>query len=332
MRFYGRETELNALENIYAQCQESYGKISVLTGRRRVGKTLLAKEFASGKESIYFFVAKKAEQLLCNEYLEQYENLTGKKHIGEINKFAQIFELLLQHGINNPFVLIIDEFQEFRNINSGIYSEIQKLWDEYKFKTKTHIIFIGSIYSLMIKIFQNEKEPLYGRADRIFYIHPFKAKVIKEILSDYQNCNSENIFYTYLFTGGIPRYLEILYQSKAFTKDKIIDVIFQKDSFFIGEGKNLLIQEFGKDYGIYFSILELIASGNTARSEIESILEKTVGGYLEKLEAEYNLLDKVKPLGSKKISRNQKYKIKDNFIKFWFRFIYNSTFPAEITK
>jgi AAA+ ATPase superfamily predicted ATPase len=181
MEFYNREAELNALENIYDQCQESYGKITVLTGRRRVGKTLLAKKFASGKESIFFFVSKKAEQLLCNEYLEQYKNLTGQKHIGQINTFSQIFELLLQYGIKNPFVLIIDEFQEFKNINSSIYSEIQKLWDEYKFKTKTHIIFIGSIYALMIKIFQNEKEPLYGRADRIFYIHPFKAKVIKRI-------------------------------------------------------------------------------------------------------------------------------------------------------
>lgn len=322
VKFYNRSDELEILEDIYSQCQMSYGKITVLTGRRRVGKTLLAKKFAEKKEHFYLFVSKKAEKLLCNEFIQEYENVLGEKHIGEVKNFIEIFELLLKFGKDHPYVLIIDEFQEFININPSIYSEIQKLWDKYKFETKIHIIFIGSIYSMMIRIFQNEKEPLYGRADRILYVKPFKARVIKEILNDNREYDNENLFYNYLITGGMPRYLEILVESRSFTKNDIIDLIFQKDSFFIGEGKNLLIQEFGRDYGIYFSILELIASGNTSRTEIESILERSIGGYLENLIQEYDLLEKVKPVGCKKQSRSQKYKIKDNYIKFWFRFVY----------
>ena len=117
---------------------------------------------------------------------------------------------------------------------------------------------------------------------------------------------------------------ELLYENGNFTKENIINQIFQRDSFFIEEGRSLLIQEFGKEYGIYFSILELISSGKTSRSEIESVLEKSVGGYLERLEKEYDVVVKVKPIGVKKDSRNQKYIIKDNFIRFWFRFIYKN--------
>ncbi|MBN2618233.1 MAG: ATP-binding protein [Spirochaetales bacterium] len=324
MKFYNREQELKSLNNIYKQCQKSYGKITVLTGRRRIGKTLLAQKYAKDKEHLYLFTSKKAEQLLCDEFIREYEEFTNEKFIGNITVFTELFELLLKIGTKKEFVLIIDEFQEFKNINPSTFSEIQKLWDKYKFETHIHIIFIGSIYSLMTEIFQNEKEPLYGRADKIMYIKPFKPSILKEILLDNESYSNENIFYNYLITGGVPRYQEILIENQCFTKDEIIGKILEKDSFFIQEGKTLLIQEFGKDYGIYFSILELIASGQTSRSEIENILDKSIGGYLERLENEYDIVTKVKPIGAKKDSRNQKYTIKDNFLKFWFRFIYKN--------
>lgn len=324
IKFYNREQELQTLNKIYKQCISSYGKITVLTGRRRIGKTLLAQKYAEDKDSLYLFTSKKAEKLLCEEFKSEYENFINEKYIGDINYFTDLFELLLKKGIEKEFVLIIDEFQEFRNINKSTFSEIQKLWDKYKFETHVHIIFIGSIYSLMTDIFQNEKEPLYGRADKIMYIKPFKPSIIKEILTDNDSYQQNNLFYNYLITGGVPRYHEILIENQCFTKEDILDYILQKDSFFIQEGKTLLIQEFGKDYGIYFSILELIATGKTSRSEMESILDKSIGGYLERLENEYDIVIKVKPIGAKKDSRNQKYTIKDNFIKFWFRFIYKN--------
>ncbi|MBN2857990.1 MAG: AAA family ATPase [Candidatus Delongbacteria bacterium] len=328
MKFYDREEELRILESLYSQSTE-YGKLTVVTGRRRVGKTLLVRNFAEKKKHLYFFIAKKAENLLCGEFAEQIQEFTNQKIFGEIRSFAEIFEMLLIYAKNDRFVLVIDEFQEFFNINPSVYSEIQKLWDKYKFQTKLNVIFIGSVYSLMIKIFQDKKEPLFGRADRTLYIKPFKPKVIKEILSDNTAYSNENLFFHYLFTGGNPRYEEILVNNKRFSYDEIIDFILSQDSPFIKEGKNSLIEEFGKDYGIYFSIIELISQSKTSRSEIESILEKSVGGYLDKLEKEYDIIASVKPFGSKKNSRTTKYYIKDNFLKFWFRFIFKYSSSVE---
>ena len=324
MKFYNRKKELKILNNIYKQCKEEYGSITVLTGRRRVGKTLLSKEYAKNKEHLYFFTSKKTEPLLCAELKEEYERFTGEEIIGEIKSFPKIFEQLLKYGNDKPYVLIIDEFQEFYNINKSVYSDIQNIWDRYKFNTKVHVIFIGSIYSLMIKIFQNSKEPLYGRADRILYIKPFDVRTIKTILEDNKAYTKETLFYNYLITGGVPRYEEILVKDKCYKFENILDLVLEKDSFFIGEGRNLLIQEFGKDYGTYFSILEMLSIGRTSRSEIESVFEKSVGGYLEKLDEEYDVIEKVKPVGSKKNGKNQKYRITDNFIKFWFRYIYKN--------
>ncbi|WOE71056.1 hypothetical protein RZR97_05625 [Hydrogenimonas thermophila] len=88
------------------------------------------------------------------------------------------------------------------------------------------------------------------------------------------------------------------------------------------EGKNRLIEKFGKEYGTYFSILSLIASSKTSRSKIESILERNISGHLARLENDYHIIKSIKPIGSKKNSKTQKYEISDNFLAFWFRFIY----------
>ncbi len=70
MKFYDREKELGTLQTLYEQAGES-GRMTVLVGRRRVGKTLLAHQFAKSHKFIYLFVSKKSEPLLCVEFLQE---------------------------------------------------------------------------------------------------------------------------------------------------------------------------------------------------------------------------------------------------------------------
>lgn len=114
------------------------------------------------------------------------------------------------------------------------------------------------------------------------------------------------------------------------TFDSMLDVILAENSLFLDEGKNVLIDEFGKDYGNYFSILSLIASSKTSRVEIESIMEMQVGGFLDRLENEFGLISKVRPIFAKPGSRSVKYHINDNFLAFWFRFIFKYRSAIEI--
>lgn len=133
-----------------------------------------------------------------------------------------------------------------------------------------------------------------------------------------------------MVTGGIAKYIELLVHGRAFTKQAILDAIFREGSFFLDEGRNVLIDEFGRDYGNYFSILSLIASSKTDRGHMEAILNMDVGGYLERLEKEYNIIKRIRPFGAKEGSRSIKYTIEDNFLNFWFRFIYKYRSAVEI--
>jgi len=304
--------------------------MTIFMGRRRVGKTALLKHVFAPADTLYFFVSKKNEALLCEEFVKQANEKLGVS-LGAYLSFAQLFKALMIQSQTRRFTLIVDEFQEFANINPSVFSEIQNFWDSYKDYSKINLIFCGSIYSMMKRIFESYKEPLYGRATAKMTIKPFTISVIKQILADYYpKYKSEDLLAFYMLTGGIPKYIEELVDNSAFTRKKILDEVLREGSFFLDEGRAVLVDEFGNDYGNYYSVLSLIASSKTERSEMESKMNMAVGGYLDRLEKDYNIIKRNRPFGAKEGSRNNKYKIEDNFLSFWFRFIYKYRSAVEI--
>ena len=332
MKFYNREKEIALLKKIEKQSELS-AQMTFVVGRRRIGKTsLLIKTATSDTRSfVYFFVAKKNEGLLCSEFLEEVKLKLNVEIFGTIKTFKELFGYLMELSKTVHFTVIIDEFQEFQSINPSVYSDMQHLWDSKKQASKMNLILCGSVYSMMRNIFEQSKEPLFGRATQRIHVKPLNISTLKEILVDnYPSYSPEDLLSFYMITGGVAKYVELLVESGTFTLDSMLDEIFSDNSLFLDEGKNVLIDEFGKDYGNYFSILSLIASSKTSRVEMESILEMQIGGFLERLELDFGLISKIRPIFAKPNSRSVKYKINDNFLNFWFRFIYKYRSAVEI--
>jgi AAA+ ATPase superfamily predicted ATPase len=322
MKFYNREKEIEKLAEAL-KLSRDHAQMTFVVGRRRIGKTRLLLKAYEQTEHVYFFVAKKSEALLCAEFTEEIKKSLALPVYGEFRSFSSLFELLMEEGKRKSFTVIIDEFQEFMTINSSLYSDLQRIWDKHKEESKLNLVVCGSVYSLMTKIFENAKEPLFGRATQRLYIQPFDVATVKTILSESApNYTKEDLLTFYMVTGGVAKYIELLVQNHSFTKEHIISALLSENSMFLEEGKNVLIEEFGKEYGNYFSILSLIAGGKTSRVEIESILDMEIGGYLSRLENEYKVIRSLRPVLAKPGSRSVKYKISDKFLSFWFRFIY----------
>ena len=332
MEFYDREMELDILERNIEQSKKS-ACFTVMVGRRRIGKTSLLLKSVEGKKYLYLFVSRKSESLLCLQFQAEATKALGLRIFGNIERFRDLFEQLLIFATKEKFTLIIDEFQEFNNINPSIFSEIQDIWDRYKGKARINFIACGSIYSMMTKIFENNKEPLFGRITSKLLLRPFAVSVLKEILGDFNpEYSQEDLLSLYMLTGGVPKYIELLMESGAFKRETMLDKVTVSDSPFIYEAKDMLISEFGKEYGIYFSILQLIASGKTTQSEIDSIIGKNTGAYLANLEKQYSLINKNKPMFSRPESRKAHWNIGDNYLSFWFRFIYPNQSMIEMGK
>jgi AAA+ ATPase superfamily predicted ATPase len=310
---------------------EAKAQFVLLTGRRRVGKTALIRRAFGKKNLLYLFVARKSEHLLCAEFQRNAEASLGMRIHGHITGFRELFEELLIHAQTSHFTLVIDEFQDFTRINPSIFSDMQNLWDRYKETSKINLIVCGSIYSLMIKIFESDKEPLFGRLTAKMMLRPFTPSVMKRLLKEHNpGFVPEDLLCLFMLSGGIPKYIELLMDAGATDADAMIKYASGNGSPFLSDGRDILIPEFGKDYSTYFSILQLIAAGKTSQSEVDSVIGKSTGSYLAILETEYSLVKKARPLFAKPGSRNIRWRIADHYLNFWFRFIYANQTLVEL--
>ena len=322
MKFYDRINELSILQENEQQSNNS-AVFTVLMGRRRVGKTSLITKSLEGKEYAYLFVSKDSEALLCQNFQRDLEQQIGLTIYGEVTRFKDLFEVIMKEAQRRHLTIVFDEFQTLYKINPTIFSDIQNVWDKYKGDAKINLIVLGSIQTLMKRIFEDEAEPLYGRPTSKFTLRPFTIAVMKEILHDANpSYTPEDLLCLYAITGGVAKYIELFIDAKCYTKEKMFNYVCRLDSYFLTEGKDLLNQEFSGEFGTYFSILQVIAAGKTKRSEIDSILQKDMGTYLQNLESKYELIKRMKPLLAKQNGKVSAYEIHDNFLRFWFRFIY----------
>ncbi|MCM1483758.1 MAG: ATP-binding protein [Muribaculaceae bacterium] len=323
MRFYNREKELARLNEIRQRAFTAHSQLTVVTGRRRIGKTKLILKSCEDTPTVYLFVSRSNEATLCSQFADTVRAALGEPVPEGIRSFPDLFAHIMMLGRLKLFNLVIDEIQELYVMNSSIFSRIQDIWDRNKDITRINFIASGSVHSLMHKIFLDYSEPLYGRCDTVMRLRPFTTGVLREILTDYAPAHTNDDLLTlYTITGGVPKYVELLMDRGAFTVSDMMRSVCEENSIFLEEGTILLSQEFGKRYGNYYSILSAIASGrNTAAEITQAIGDASVGGMLSRLEDDYELIARRRPVMAKERSQNVRYEISDNFLRLWFRYV-----------
>lgn len=308
MKFYNRTSELDELRRIQKLSFEDHSRLTVITGRRRIGKTSLVMNAIDGTPWVYLFVGRKSEASICAEFTANISKSLDCYVPVEIKSFRSLFHFLMEKAENRPFNLIIDEFQEFYNINASIYSDMQNIWDQYRHKTKMNLIVCGSVYS--------------GRADNIIKLSAFDLTTLKDIMKDFHpQYTNDDLLALYAFTGGVPKYVELFCENVTLSVDEMIHFMVRQNSSFTEEGKHLLIEEFGKNFATYFSILSAISGGINTQPTIEAALgDKNIGGHIKRLIGDYNIIVRLRPLLAKEGSQTVRYEIQDNFLRFWFNY------------
>lgn len=323
MRFIDRETELKALSEIEELSRRKFWIIAIY-GAKRVGKTRLALEFMKDR-GLYFFVNrnKSGETLL----LEFSELLRQKKILSEleaINSWDSFFETLVKryHG-----TVVFDEFQNFTFVDKSVFGILQKNFDLNE-DTPLMMILTGSTVGLMKKIFQDRKEPLYGRIKRKIELGPMEFSSVAEMCKELNFENMEEVVTLYSIFGGFPKYYVAIEDNRLQGRsiEEILDVFFfQKDAVLEDEVQVILSQEFGRRSGLYYSILEAVANGNNSISEMASYLraEKTsITRQIDELLNYFEILRLDRPLVKGK--KKGLIFINHPLLHFWFRFFYKN--------
>lgn len=337
MKFYDREPELQRLHRFEKLANQALFFIRV-TGRRRIGKTLLIHKYLEQTQclSLYFFVTKKKEKLLLDEYAsivaDQLDEYTGISFKDFDDFFKFLFTLLKRKNL----IVVFDEFQNARYVNDAIFSILQKHIDLNKEQCKGMLMVIGSINSMMRKIFENHSQPLYGRLNGSFLLKHFSIETINRILTDHGLSSNQDLLFFYSIFEGIPFYYNYISERDGYTKSKedfFKDDILDESSILLNEGKEILVEEFGKDYSTYFSILEAIACGATTISRVSDksgIPVNNLSRYISQLIEDHELIERKVPFDSKKDNKMGRYYLKDNFLDFWFRYIFKNKSRIEM--
>lgn len=336
MKFFGREKEIAILRTERALSHEN-SRLTVVTGRRRVGKTeLIDHALNDGTDCyVYLLLTRQTEKNLCASLQLEVTGQLGDRIViyGVCEKLIDLVREIFRAAERQPITLVIDEFQEMDRINPSFYGELQGLWDSRHRLMKMHLVASGSVNRMMSRIFFNYGEPLYGRNTAHLRLKPFPVSVMKEIFLSYRaDYAKDDLLTLWLLTGGVARYVSLLMDAHATDRRAMLDLFFSSASPFLDEGKSILMQEFGNDFATYFSILSSIASGHTKFAEIKNDLGMDVGAYLSNLDKTYELIQKVIPAYAPVGSKNSAYRIEDPFLRFWFRYVFKNATLVELGK
>ena len=318
MNFIDREKELETLNKEY----NKENSFVILYGRRRVGKTTLIKEFIKDKKAFYFFADKQNENLQIERFKSQISEYFKDEFLKkiEIKDWNTLFDYFLIKIENDKFIFVIDEFQYLCMVNKNFSSIFQKIYDE-KLKDKNiMIILCGSLISMMYSETLTYESPLYGRRTAQIKLQAIKFKYYNEF---FKNKSIQELIELYSITGGVPKYILSLNRNKSAIYN-IENNIFDKNNYLYSEPK-FLLQEEVNDLSRYFAILNAISIGRTKMSAISSYLQINSGGlspYISKL-IDLDILEKEVPI-TESVENTKKvlYRIKDNYLKFWFSYVY----------
>ena len=323
--FIGRERELASLEEFYEK--DGIG-MTVIYGRRRIGKSTLITEFLKNKKNIFYTATKVGKnrnlELFSNQVLELL--MPGVENIS-FNTIESVFDFINKNIGDDKVVLAIDELPYWAEKDEALLSVLQKYIDTIWQDKNLKIILCGSALSFMENKVLSEKSPLFGRRDSQINLEVFDYLDAAKFVPGYSN---EDKAICYGITGGVAKYLAMIDTTKNLDEN-IVRLFFRKDGYLYDETRNLLTQEF-TDITIVNNIVEQIASGVNTLNVIAGKIgekEQTVLYSLEKL-MNVGLIEKKKCITDEKNKKKTQYVLKDYMFKFWYEFIPKATSVIEM--
>lgn len=319
--FVARKNEMNFLENEYKKEESSF---VVVYGRRRIGKTSLLSEFIKNKDALFFLATEESENENRNAFTKSVAMYTQNELLANatVESWETLFSYLASYSPEKRKLIIIDEFQYIGKSNPAFISKMQKIWDTILKNANVMLILCGSLVNMMYDQTLSYSSPLYGRRTGQLKMHQIPFKYYQDFFDG--EMTEKQLIESYAVTGGVPKYIESF---RAFENiyDAIKNSVLSMESY-LYEEPNFLLEKEVQDVGSYFSIIKTIASGKERASEIAAALgvrETNLPKYLNVL-IDLDILEREVPVTeiNPEKSKMGLYKIKDNYIKFWFLFIY----------
>ena len=319
-RFVDREQEMETLQSEYSRDGSA---LVVLYGRRRVGKTTLISEFIKDKNALFFLASEEAEAQNRSAFKEKVAEFINSDLLrsADIKSWDVLFKSIMDTPFESKPVIVLDEFQYLGKANPAFPSVFQRIWEEILKDKSVMVILCGSLISMMESQTLAYGSPLYGRRTAQIRLKQIPFSYYHEF---FPGKSRRELIEMYAVTGGVPKYIE-LFSESGDIYSAIQKCVLNRSGYLYDEPHFLLQQEV-TEIGSYFSIIKAIAAGNSKLSAISAVLEikaTSLTKYLKTL-IDLDILEREVPITEDNPEKSKKglYKIKDNFLRFWFAFVY----------
>lgn len=321
MNLIGRKRELSILEKFWGD--DGY-ELCVVYGRRRIGKSFLLENFSEGKRAV-MFQATTSEKSNLRDLASKVISLTGVSSSIVYSSYENAFDDIAELSKDESLLFVIDEVSFLEESNKDILSIIQKYCDLVFPSTKLKLIICSSMESFMAERILGGKTPLFGRSSLRLKLNAVKAQ---DAAAFFPSWDLADLSKAYVITGGIPYYMKRISRYKTLNEALETEFFSQGGALFL-EPYLLLYSEV-RNIDLYMEIMALIAEGVNKTSKIADkagITQALCSAMLRKLNNLKFVSEKKNAVINSKI---QGWEINDNFLAFWFRFIYPARNAVEL--
>lgn len=316
--FLYRKNEIEILKSDFLKPNSSF---NFIFGRKKVGKTFFVKNHISDKESLYLNAFECTLTLLLKSLKHSIDSFFKIQDDNEIQSFEELFIYISKQTIENKIVIVFEDINNLIKLDKDFISNFYSFWNKYLKNKNIQFILTSSFYPS-----SKEENIVFNKANNIIKLKSLPYNIIDDLIP---NLSDNEKLYVYSTFGTNPQYLRFYDKNKDFFIN-LESNFLNYNSLFYDEGMNIIKNDLS-DIVTYSSILYAISLGNRKIGDIASFLNlksSYLTRYMQKL-VDLMILEKIVPINENPSkSKFGRYEIEDNFLKFWFAFIY----PNKVNK
>lgn len=325
--FIGRKQELRDLELLLTR---KMAALVVIKGRRRIGKSRLIEEFAKNRKFLRFEgvtpTRRTTAQDQRREFARQINQQLGIPGLQDVQDWGDLLTIVAETTKQEQLIILLDEITWMGSKDPVFLGKLKIVWDQVFQKNPNLILILCGSMSSWIEKNIISSTGFLGRISLKITLEELSLSECNQLLGfcGFKGSVQEKMLLLAV-TGGVPWYIELIKPTLT-ASTNIQKLCFEPDGLLVNEFKYIFHDLFGKRLPVCKKIVESLKEGPKEYEAIARDINYPSGGplseYLEDLIVSGFLeKDCTWSLQSGEELKSSKYRIRDNYIRYYLKYI-----------